>query len=466
MSNDMHVSDLGSCVGNGDDQPALNPSKLQRFPPDTRRRIEHLIQIQKDHDELKAQFYKDRGALEAKYEKVFYQPLYDKRYNIVNGIGVTTSSESPTTNQEDKGIPEFWFFAMKGLTETSKMIHAYDEGALKYLEDIKWLWTDNHKGFKLEFYFGPNPFFKNSVLTLTYHMTDEDESIMEKIIGTEIEWSSEGRHLKKRRTGNRRIFFDLFSPPEVHNDYKDLKLKYMLQEDYLIGSSIRDDIIPRAVLWFTGEARLEQYEEMLESHESFLNNLSQDVQKRVDLLIKIQKDHDGLKAQFYRERAELEANYRKAYTNMYNKRYGIVNGLVEAEKLTKQDSRVVNQEVDAEKGVPNFWRHALVNHDLLDTEISISEGEALKYLTDIKWLRKENFKGFILEFCFDKNPFFKNSVLTKTYQFLDQDETLLHKATGIEIEWYPGNCLTIESESFFHFFNPIQIDEKAVNHSQ
>ena len=33
--------------------------------------------MQKDHDELKVQFYKDRGALEAKYEKL-YQPLYDK----------------------------------------------------------------------------------------------------------------------------------------------------------------------------------------------------------------------------------------------------------------------------------------------------------------------------------------------------------------------------------------------------
>nr|XP_011470848.1 PREDICTED: nucleosome assembly protein 1;1-like [Fragaria vesca subsp. vesca] len=217
MSNDMHVSDLGSCVGNGDDQPALNPSKLQRFPPDTSRRIEHLIQIQKDHDELKAQFYKDRGALEAKYEKL-YRPFYEKRYNVVNGIGETTDSESARTNQEEKGIPEFWLYAMNAIYVLDKEIKDYDQGALKHLVDIKWLRT-NLKVFKLEFYFRPNPFFKNSVLTVTYHMTHEDEFIIEKIIGTEIEWTSKNR-LKKRRPGNRRSFFDIFSPPEAHDDCK------------------------------------------------------------------------------------------------------------------------------------------------------------------------------------------------------------------------------------------------------
>lgn len=58
-----------------------------------------------------------------------------------------------------------------------------DEGALKYLKDIKWCRIDNPKGFKLEFFFDTNPYFKNSVLTKTYHMIDEDEPILEKAIG-------------------------------------------------------------------------------------------------------------------------------------------------------------------------------------------------------------------------------------------------------------------------------------------
>lgn len=58
-----------------------------------------------------------------------------------------------------------------------------DEGALKYLKDIKWCRIDDPKGFKLDFFFDPNPYFKNSVLTKTYHMIDEDEPILEKAIG-------------------------------------------------------------------------------------------------------------------------------------------------------------------------------------------------------------------------------------------------------------------------------------------
>lgn len=65
----------------------------------------------------------------------------------------------------------------------SNQISERDEGALKYLKDIKWSRIDNPKGFKLEFFFDTNPCFKNSVLTKTYHMIDEDEPILEKAIG-------------------------------------------------------------------------------------------------------------------------------------------------------------------------------------------------------------------------------------------------------------------------------------------
>lgn len=64
-----------------------------------------------------------------------------------------------------------------------EQISERDEGALKYLKDIKWSRIDEPKGFKLEFFFNANPYFKNSVLTKTYHMIDDDEPILEKAIG-------------------------------------------------------------------------------------------------------------------------------------------------------------------------------------------------------------------------------------------------------------------------------------------
>lgn len=62
-------------------------------------------------------------------------------------------------------------------------IQERDEAALKYLKDIKWSRIEDPKGFKLDFFFDTNPFFKNSVLTKTYHMVDEDDPILEKAIG-------------------------------------------------------------------------------------------------------------------------------------------------------------------------------------------------------------------------------------------------------------------------------------------
>jgi nucleosome assembly protein 1-like 1 len=62
-------------------------------------------------------------------------------------------------------------------------IQERDEAVLKYLKDIKWTRIADPKGFKLEFFFDTNPFFKNSVLTKIYHMVDEDDPILEKAIG-------------------------------------------------------------------------------------------------------------------------------------------------------------------------------------------------------------------------------------------------------------------------------------------
>ncbi|OMP00675.1 Nucleosome assembly protein (NAP) [Corchorus olitorius] len=54
-------------------------------------------------------------------------------------------------------------------------------------------------------------------------------------------------------------------------------------------------------------------------------------------------------------------------------------------------------------------------------------------------LEEEQNKGFKLEFYFDINPYFKNTVLTKTYYMIDEDEpVLLEKAVGTKIEWFPG----------------------------
>ncbi|XP_055832724.1 nucleosome assembly protein 1;2-like isoform X2 [Solanum dulcamara] len=134
-----------------------------------------------------------------------------------------------------------------------------------------------------------------------------------------------------------------------------------------------------------------------------------------------------------------------------------------------------------EKGVPNFWLTALKSCAKYEEEIYISkrDEEALKFLKDIKWCRVDHPKGFKLDFFFDTNPFFKNSVLTKTCH-KRVNMAMAENVTWTDIEWFPGKCLTkkivkcnpnkrlisakpmirtVDCESFFSFFKPPSVTE-------
>ncbi|KAL3337532.1 hypothetical protein AABB24_029927 [Solanum stoloniferum] len=299
MSNakdNFSVADLSAALNAGDRADLVNVLKnklqdltgkhsdvLENLSPIVRKRVEVLREIQTQHDDLEAKFFEERAALEAKYQK-FYQPLYTKRFEIVNGVieveGATT--EAAVADQQvdkdavEKGVPDFWLTAMKNNEVLSEEITERDEEAFKFLRDIKWSKIDDPKGFKLEFFFETNPYFKNTLLTKTYHMIDEDEPILEKAIGTEIEWCP-GKCLtqkilkKKPKKGSKNAkpitkteqcesFFNFFSPPQVPEDEEDIdedaaeELQNLMEQDYDVGSTIRDKIIPHAVSWFTGEA--------------------------------------------------------------------------------------------------------------------------------------------------------------------------------------------------------------------
>ncbi|KAF3594389.1 hypothetical protein DY000_02020361 [Brassica cretica] len=208
--------------------------------------------------------------------------LREIQLSIKRCISLSTPRDEVKTEQgadkaaQEKGVPDFWLIALKNNEITTEEITERDEGALKYLKDIKWNRVEEPKGFKLEFFFDENPYFKNTVLTKTYHMIDEDEPILEKAIGTEIEWYL-GKFLtqkilkKKPKKGSKNTkpitktkdcesFFNFFSPPQVPEDEDDLdddmadELQGQMEHDYDIGSTIKEKIISHAVSWFTGEA--------------------------------------------------------------------------------------------------------------------------------------------------------------------------------------------------------------------
>ncbi|KAI5017556.1 hypothetical protein ZWY2020_042444 [Hordeum vulgare] len=112
------------------------------------------------------------------------------------------------------------------------------------------------------------------------------------------------------------------------------------------------------------------------------------------------------------------------HSELFN-RYNIVNGVVEVDGVAQEptsENAAEGGDSDA-KGIPDFWITALKSNEIQERDEPI-----LKYLKDMKWSRIDDPKGFKLDFFFHANPFLKNSVQTKTYHMVDEDDPILEKA--------------------------------------
>uniref|UniRef100_A0A673JF64 Nucleosome assembly protein 1-like 1 n=1 Tax=Sinocyclocheilus rhinocerous TaxID=307959 RepID=A0A673JF64_9TELE len=283
---------------------------MESLPKVVKRRVNALKNLQVKCAHIEAKFYEEVHELERKYAAL-YQPLFDKRSEIVRAAYEPTDEECEWKQDEEeeltvskqeemkekakveeekkdeekedpKGIPEFWLTVFKNVDLLSEMLQEHDEPILKHLQDIKVKFSDAGQpmSFTLEFHFEPNDFFTNTVLTKTYKMRSEpDESDPFSFDGPEImgctgctiDWNK-GKNItlktiKKKqkhkgrgttRTVTKTVpndsFFNFFSPPEA--------------ADFEIGHFIRERIVPRAVLYFTGEAIEDDDDDVSERHTS------------------------------------------------------------------------------------------------------------------------------------------------------------------------------------------------------
>lgn len=190
---------------------------IESLPAPVRRRVAGLKGVQKDHARLEAQFQEEVLELEKKYFAKF-TPLYEKRAKIVNGALEPTEEEveagkaklekkeedeteakkepetadTDTAGSEDTpGIPEFWLSAMKNQISLAELITDRDEGALKYLTDIRMEYLDL-PGFRLIFEFASNEIFTNRTISKTYFYREDTgyggDFIYDHAEGDNIDW--------------------------------------------------------------------------------------------------------------------------------------------------------------------------------------------------------------------------------------------------------------------------------------
>lgn len=206
----------------------------------------------------------------------------------------------------------------------------------------------------------------------------------------------------------------------------------------------------------------------------------------------------------------MERKFQDLYQPLHDKRKSIVSGTVEPSGKdvewnyeTVDEDNGATPEVqsittelrknlqlnyqDDVKGVPEFWLTIFRNTELLASMIQTPDEPALKKLIDIKIVYEEEPMSYTLEFYFDTNEFFTNTVLTKKYFLKSKVDAKfpftfegpeIFKCFGCNIDWHKGTNLTVKTikrkqkhkargavrtitkqvpaDSFFNFFNPPQ----------
>lgn len=254
---------------------------IESLPKSVQTRIKALQKLETQYGEIEKQFEEEVRLLELKYHDL-YRPLLEKRTAFVSGKSEPTAEDLPKEEEETKeatategaseaatkeadkevdttrGIPDFWLTALKNHDLFEDAFVEEDEEALKYLEDVVYEPLTSEPGsFVLKFHFRENPFFTNELLEKTYHIenkSDSEEVVCESVDSTEIHWK-EGRNLIQKAAGEQPSFFAFFTPPEVKEGQEPSRDTVAQMElDFEMAVALKEEVIPHAVNWFTGEA--------------------------------------------------------------------------------------------------------------------------------------------------------------------------------------------------------------------
>ncbi|XP_014262149.1 nucleosome assembly protein 1-like 1-A [Cimex lectularius] len=287
---------------------------VHMLPEKVKKRLRALKTLQAKTAELEAKFFQEVHAMECRYSRE-YKALNNKRNEIVVGAYEPSEEElypedpvpeitgelaeklSSEIKADGPGIPDFWLTIFKNVAMLNEMVQPHDEPILKHLHDVKVDLVENPMSFKLEFYFTPNEFFSNKVLTKEYELKckpEEDDPFsfegpeIYKCRGCQIDWYNGKdvtvKTVKKRqkhhsraavRTISKQVqaesFFNFFNPPQIPDDPNaemEEEAQALISADFELGHYIRERIVPHAVLYFTGEALEDEDYESTDSEES------------------------------------------------------------------------------------------------------------------------------------------------------------------------------------------------------
>jgi len=257
--------------------------------------------------EIEREFEKEVRELRKKFSER-QKPLLEQRSKILQG---EASGDQKTGTPAVKG---FWLEALGNHPAFEGTIEEWDAPVLEYLRDVTQIplnADDSSKGFKIRFEFASNPYFEEAVLSKEYHTKEKSpytgEVCTTEIVASDITWKAgkdvtvevvkkkvKGGGAKKEKAKAKagkeeprnsffRIFFknlkedgpipedldlEAMGMAEDDEDADDEQLMEMIMDnDHDMGCAIRDNIIPFAVRWYTGEAAPEMDDDDEEEEE-------------------------------------------------------------------------------------------------------------------------------------------------------------------------------------------------------
>lgn len=186
---------------------------------------------------------------------------------------------------------------MLDVDDTSSKIQEKDRSILQYLLDIKLELHDDDHGFKLTFVFEPNSYFAGTELTKAFHMSKPN--VIEKCVGCVIEWSPGSdptmeKKKKKVKKGGKKTtvtvsqkcesFFNFFETIELTPEEQEKRQKSQMSqmtgddsdeekdeeendigakmdEDFELGNTFKDNIVPLALEYYLGVIENPDYDE-------------------------------------------------------------------------------------------------------------------------------------------------------------------------------------------------------------
>merc|ERR1711971_1174404 len=254
------------------------------LPPEVEQRVNALKNLLLSNVKQEVEYYKELHQLDLKYQAL-YDQSHERRRQICSGEYQPSQAEcdweEPGEQDVTKklaglnidpkkssvvGIPEFWLKIFQNCNETvlHMKMEQIDEPILRHLQDIT-LSLPPTKEYQLR-----NDYDKEDPL-------DYDGPEVIKAKGCQIDWKpgknpgikiitkkikpkgkGKGGPKLVKKEEKRETFFDFFKPPEVPEDSKkdedeaEAALE-ILNEDFDIGLNIKEKLIPKAVLYFTGE---------------------------------------------------------------------------------------------------------------------------------------------------------------------------------------------------------------------